>query len=246
MNVNAQQQQLLQEQQKQVNLSQLIDIIIRRWWIVIVAIVAAAALTYGVSEFFIEPTYISKGSLYVNTSSETNQTLGMINNSEIMTATRLVTTYIEILKSDTFLKKVAAESGLDYDASALGKLIEFTSANETEILVVEVSCHSKREATIIAQTILNNAEAELVRIVKAGSVEIIDNASSPSTPSSPNVKLNTLIGILAGMALGVLIIFMLELMDVRVRSEEELGYKYNLPVLGVIPNLKEGAIADER
>ena len=47
------------------------------------------------------------------------------------------------------------------------------------------------------------------------------------------------IGFIAGAALAALIIFLINLFDTRVKSSEELSNKYNLPILGEVPNLHE-------
>ena len=68
-------------------------------------------------------------------------------------------------------------------------------------------------------------------------VSIVDNASLPTTTSSPNIKQNTFIGIFVGIIIGIAIIFIRELLDTRIKDEDELKTKYNIPVLGIIPNL---------
>ena len=57
----------------------------------------------------------------------------------------------------------------------------------------------------------------------------------PTQPSSPNVVRNVLLGLLAGTALGVLLVFGLELRDRRVRSVDDVVASLGLPVLGVMP-----------
>ena len=67
-------------------------------------------------------------------------------------------------------------------------------------------------------------------------MKILDHANLPVSPSSPNIPLNTLIGILLGAILSVLMIFVTEMMDTRIKSADDLGDRYTLPVLGVIPS----------
>lgn len=104
---------------------------------------------------------------------------------------------------------------------------------------VSASSTDPEMARKVVQAILVSAPEEIVRVVKAGSVEIIDNANVPTIPSSPNIQLNTIIGILAGILLSILIIFIIEFFDTTVKDEADLTNKYALPVLGVIPNLSK-------
>ena len=66
---------------------------------------------------------------------------------------------------------------------------------------------------------------------------IVDNASLPTTTSSPNVKQNTFIGLFLGVVLGVAVVFIKELIDTRVKDYDDLKSRYNIAVLGIIPNL---------
>ncbi|NLV69310.1 MAG: polysaccharide export protein, partial [Clostridiales bacterium] len=54
---------------------------------------------------------------------------------------------------------------------------------------------------------------------------------------TPNVKLNTAIGFLLGLILSVLLVLLLDMLDVTIRSEEDLTKLVDIPVLGVIPTI---------
>ena len=64
---------------------------------------------------------------------------------------------------------------------------------------------------------------------------VLTPAVAPLEPSSPKVLLNTALAIFLGSLLGVGAALVLELMDQRVRGEEDLARIPGMPVLGVIP-----------
>jgi len=66
------------------------------------------------------------------------------------------------------------------------------------------------------------------------SVQVAQEASVPSGPSSPNTKRNTLLGALLGLAFGIAIVFLLERLDRRIRQPGDLERIYRLPVLGTV------------
>ena len=103
-------------------------------------------------------------------------------------------------------------------------------------------CQDKIDARQICELILDNAQSEVERIGSGGSVTIIDEASSPTTPTSPNKTLNSIIGVLLGIILGVLIIFVIEFFDIRIKTEDDLVSKFDLPILGVIPDLESSLV----
>lgn len=220
----------------QLNLLDLINIFLKRWWIIFISIVVVGGASFVYSQFFIQPTYTSKGTLYVqNTSYDVSENMNI---NDINASQQLVNTYIEILKSDTFLNIVSNRCGLEYSPSNIKSMISMASVNETEIFSVSVRNADPYHAMKICQTILVSAQEEIARIVSVGNVKIVDNANSPTVPSSPNVSRNTFLGTLFGIVMGMFIVLALETLDIRVKNEADLSENYDLPILGVIPTLE--------
>lgn len=65
-------------------------------------------------------------------------------------------------------------------------------------------------------------------------IAILNPAIEPSRASSPKVQLNMIIALLAGLMLGTGAALLLEQIDRRVRSIDDLGRVLGLPVMGVI------------
>ena len=65
-------------------------------------------------------------------------------------------------------------------------------------------------------------------------IATLNPASVPMKPSRPKILLNVLISIFLGTLIGVGIALMLELVNRRVRSEEDLVEAFGLPVLANI------------
>ncbi len=71
--------------------------------------------------------------------------------------------------------------------------------------------------------------------LRNGNVQIAQAASVPTSPSSPKVSRNTILGALLGLLLGLGIAFLLERLDRRIREPKDLEAIYELPLLGVVP-----------
>ena len=219
------------------NILGIVNIVLKRWWLLLAIVCIVGVGSFVVSEYFITPRYESTGKLLVSTQldqDESNLNIGSIN-----TSTRLVSTYIQIFKTNTFLKRIAHSSGLTYTAEDIEKMLNLSSLDETEVLQVKITCTSPTDAKILTERILDSAQDEIDRIGQGGYVSIIDEASTPIKPAYPNVNLNVFIGILLGVFIGVLFIFIVEMLDTRINREEDLTEKYELPVLGIIPNMDE-------
>ncbi len=222
--------------EREINISEVIDLVLRRLWIIVACVTITTIISFCYSSYLVEPIYTSTGTLYVRNVEEVKD--DRVDVSEINASQRLVNTYIEILRSDTFTKIIADDVNLGYTSRQIKAMLSMNSLNGTEILKIDVNSTNPDHSAVIVNSILKNADEEIIRIVKAGSVEIIDNGDIPTEPTSPNVALNTVAGAVIGGIISVLIIILIHLMDVSVRGEEDMADRYEIPVLGVIPTIK--------
>ena len=73
--------------------------------------------------------------------------------------------------------------------------------------------------------------------LRPNNISIVDRAKVPGRRFSPNVPLNTLIGLMLGLMLGVLVAFVLEFLDDTLKTPEDIERRLKLSVLGIIPKL---------
>jgi uncharacterized protein involved in exopolysaccharide biosynthesis len=70
---------------------------------------------------------------------------------------------------------------------------------------------------------------------KQTNVTVLSPALEPSRPSKPNLRLNVALGVIVGMLLGLAAVFLLELLDRRVRTSADLEMGViDAPVLGTL------------
>ncbi len=215
----------------------LLDIwrLIRRRWILILAAGVLCGAAVGLfTFFFIEPVYEAKVSMYVYNQERENSA---VTTSELSASKSLVDTYIVILKSNTVLDSVIKALGLSYTAKELGDMISASAMNNTEAFEVTVRNTDPELAQKIANSIADEAPREIIRVVKAGSVEVIDHAKLPDKPASPSMKRNVAIGFLIGIVICFGVCMLLQMLDTAVWLEEDLEGLHDIPVLGSIPQI---------
>ncbi len=205
--------------------------------LVVIATLLVGLMAGVVTHFFIEEEYSAKIKMYVYSNSDRVTTNSTITQNEITASQELVNTYIYILESDTVLNAVADDLGLDISAGSLRSMISAEQAQDTVAFEVTVTTTSAKWSAKIANSIAKIAPAEIVRVVKAGGVEIIDYAKEPKRPSSPNLQKNVLIGAILGFVLSFGGFFAYELFDTSVSSASDLEREFSYPILGDVPRL---------
>lgn len=225
------------ESNNEITLQEIFGILWSKVLVILLCTVIGGCVAFGVTAFLIKPEYTAKVTMYVNNSE--GKTDSYMNINDINASQKLVSTYVEVLKSNSVLSKVIEVAELGYTPSEIRNMMSAASVNGTEIFEVKVVSQVPEHAALIANTIAEVGPEEIIRVVKAGSVELIDSAVVPTAPSAPNVVLNTIIGIMLGGVLSVLGVLVYAMLDTRVKTEEDLEKMYELPILGAIPCMVE-------
>lgn len=208
------------------------------YWLLLAGIVMAASV-YAVLILFITPTYESKVSFYVYNSANNTQQAGTINNSDLQAAESLATTYSKILESNSVLDAVLEDLNTAGSLSRkeLNRMIEVSVVSNTQLLEVVVTSADAKFACQIADAFGRVAPTEIVRITKAGGVEVVDHPEVATEKSSPRTVFDSALGFVVGAILASLVIVMRMLSDTTLYLPEDIEKLAGITVLGQIPDI---------
>ena len=204
---------------------------------IILTTLVLAAASFGVSKFLMTPKYQASALMIVNTRQDTSAT---VTSDQINSATKLVSTYSIILKSDTVLNQVIQNLGLSLDYQHLAERVTVSAVDDTQVMKVTVTSDNPEWARQVCEQITQISPDVILEAVEAGSVKVISNASISPEPVSPNVSRNTALGAVAGLVISVGIVFLMVLLDNKINNEEDVSKYLNLTVVGVIPEYEGG------
>lgn len=229
---------------EQINVFETIKLFLHHWWKIALSAVVGALLFFLISAYAMTPVYTSRGSLYVNNSNtmaSQNVTL-----SDLATSQQLAYTYIELLSSDTFMSQVLDYCQLPYTAAQVKGMLSMAPLNETEIIEIKAVSYYPEHAQAVVDAVLKNAHDEIMRVIQAGNITVVDEATLPIYPSSPSVGRNTMVGFLLGALLCMLVIFLIDIFDTRIKNEADLSKIKQLPLLGVIPSITSVVVEEKK
>ena len=202
----------------------------RKFFIIFIALVVGTIALLG-SVFLIKPKYTSTTRIYV-----VSRTADSITNQDLQAGSYLVKDYQEVITSNEVLSSVIDKEKLSLTPNELSSMISVTIPTDTRVISISVEDDNAQEATTIANTVREVAAEKIKAVTKVDDVTTLEAAEVPKEPSSPNIKRNTLIGVIAGGGLAVISIIILEVLDDRVRRPEDIEDVLGLPLLGIVPD----------
>jgi tyrosine-protein kinase Etk/Wzc len=150
----------------------------------------------------------------------------------------LATVTIPTLMRGLLAEMDTREAQLDSRIASAGRELEEIPSRAIE------EARLQREVTV-AENLYTNlqqryAEARLAEVSSVPDVRVLDEAVVPQQPVSNLAGKLIMMGIVAGMGLGVLGAILLDRVDRRVRYPDQVTAGLGLQVLGVVPRLKGG------
>lgn len=191
-----------------------------------ICLVVSAALT-----FFVMPDkYTASTQILVNMKKSSSD-LAFQN---VQSSLQSVNTYTEIIKSPRILDKVSREFDGQYSTAELNSFLKVTNQTNSQIITVSVTTGNKSESDKIVNRISKVFAHDMPKIMSVDNVTIPSSAHDNAVKVSPIVSVNLVISIIVGIVLAILIIFLKELLDKRIKTEKDVESQLGLPILGSI------------
>ena len=222
--------------ESEISIIDIINMMLTFWWFIVILAVLVGGATYTYFKLMAIPEYKSTSRLYINT--EAQQTSTDVNTNAITGAVNLLPTYIEVLQSKSFLDLVSDDLDNEYSESDISGMITLEALTDTNIIQISVQDADAHTAYLVCSSIVNNAPDEIARVFGGGSTRLIEYPEEADDSEPLHTARNAVIGFVAGAAIAMVIIFLVNMFDTRVKSKDELVSKYGLPILGEIPNLQ--------
>jgi len=161
--------------------------------------------------------------------------------SEVTVATRQLTEEMrKVIAGISTEYQLASESeqGLKQQLDATRKNVQSINRKEFEVRALQREVDTNRQLYDMFFTRLK--ETDQAKGLETVSSRIIDRALVPGGPISPNKRMIVVMGVMGGLAFGVAVAILLNLLDNTVRSPEEVEEKLRAKVLGVLPIQEPG------
>lgn len=234
----------------EIDLQKIMKLVLKKWKLVAIFCLIGALLIGIYSANFATKTYSSSVKFFVY-AVETQQELSdstlarnaTSNTSKMNYAMQMMETYTEMLNTSEFAKRVANDLNKKYNSNYtykdISKCISIETKEDTAIMTMTVTTDDKATAFQIARQL----EITVPKVMKNKNngllnASVEDAAIEASTPNGMGTVKKSILGFIAGGVIAVAYIIFRDLLDVRVKTSEELTTRYNIPVLGTIPEFE--------
>lgn len=217
----------------EIDLQKLLFAYLKKWWLIVLCGVLLGGAVLFCTMQFITPIYRASITIYVNNARSGE--FDYITSSNLQASQQLVNTYTNIINSDMVLEEIASQADVGYTAKDLRGILSTAQVDSTELFRVYIKDPDPERAAYIANVVADVVPGILEDFVEGSSARIVDYAKVPETRYSPSYSRNALLGAFIGCLLAAAYITLCCLLDVRIKSEEDLAMVSDLPVLGRIP-----------
>ena len=238
---------------REIKISDFISIAIKRLWILVVAAIIGALVAIYYSKFLVVPQYQVNTSFLVDTGILTNaeEEIDQLEAQRQIVGSRYqVPSYMKILATNDFADAVAKRLeqnpdkyplNYEYSAKAIYSAISFSNEVDMESYDMTVIAFSPNDAFNIARCIEDYSEEYIVshKPMAKDTVRVIDHARKPKEPINVNPTLNVMIGAMFCAVVAFVVCFLVEMNDVRIKSETGVTEILGIPVIGAIPEYYE-------
>lgn len=235
------------------NVQKVLFSLLRRWKLIIIfAIVGALAgyfytanfttLTYTSEVKFLAYAVDSKDELSSSYSTST-EVARTSNTSKMNYAIKMIPTYIEIMRTNKFCQQLVDDMNESYNSnystSSVSGSYDIVPISDTAMFKITVTTTDADLSYNIAKQ-LEKTVPKMMKNANQGLVlaSVQDNAIKAASAGNPGYVQKTVIGAAVGIILSAAYVILRTLLDVRIKSSDELTEKYNIPVLGSIPNFE--------
>lgn len=191
-----------------MNIKDIINLLLKHWKLLSIPLLIPFILSIIFSFFIAKPMYGAEASVIVGP--QINKVPNPYTYSDLLMYEHMVKSYKEVLKSRLVIQNTIDKLSLKDNVEAIKKNITVNTIEGTEILKVYYTNNNAENTAIIANGLIDSLKEVTASIKGADNIIILDRAVAPQNPISPNKNLNMLVGLLLGIGLALIILFLVE------------------------------------
>ena len=214
--------------------------LVRKHLKLVIILPIVCAIGMGVASYtLLGNTYTASTSMYVlaKQTSSSSDSSSSVNYQSLNASQMLANDVSTLLKSDRVASDTASNLHMD---SLKGYTTKVTSETTSRVITLSVTGSDPDTTAAVANKMASNVSKVAQQVMDVQSVNVIDEAVAPTTPSGPNRPMYCAVAFLAGLFIAFALIVLGDMLNTKVRNAEEIEELLGLPVIGRMPVVKGG------
>ena len=199
----------------EIDLIELLKHLLRNIKTILVVTLVCGLITFGVTQFILPKSYTSSTDITIMPQGE-------------------LLDYTSYLNGNVVLERVGSETNLDVYTLLKNIVITRDESNPYNYNITIITNNPKLSCRVV-KNVVKAFKKEMMSDLGLSSVAIVNEAQINTTPVSPDVKKNTLIGTLIGLVLSVLYFVLRFLFNKHFINDKEVEMFLGVDVLAEIP-----------
>lgn len=208
----------------------------KRWKFIAAPVLACLLLILAYS-YSKPPLYTAQSQVFVSFSSQSTAEL----TAGATYVQRQVVSYTNLVGAERVLDPVVEDLGLDMGTAELRKRVAAESPANTVLIQISATDEEPVLAAKISDAVAESLAKEVAELetpmgheTSPVRLDVVRNAVIPTAPSAPNIRLNVAVAIIIGLMIGAGLAALREILDTRVRSEDDVAALTDAAVIGQI------------
>lgn len=223
-------QELSQQEDYEIDISELFARILSSWKLVTFFTVLFGAGALLITFFFITPTYQAKSTIYVLSRKDS-----ALNISDLQIGASLTQDYVQVFNMWEVHEEVLTKLDLPYTYEQISQMVNVSNVNNTRMLEIAVTSTDPQEAADIANEYAAVSCDFIADTMSTDKPNVVSAALVPTKPIAPSKSRNTIIGALVGMMISIAIVVIRMLRDDKIKTADDVRKYANLTTLAIIP-----------
>ena len=200
----------------------------------VITLPVVCAIVMGIASFaMMDNTYTATTSMYILAKTDG----GQMSYNDLSASQMLSNDIATLLDSNSVKSGDAKDLGLsDLDDYK----IAVSSETTTRVITLSVTGTDAKETAKVARAMANSVSTVAQNVGAAQSINVVDEAKTPESPSGPKRLLYVAVAFLAGVFIAIAYVVLADILNMRICGAEEAEELLGIPVVGRIPAMKGG------
>lgn len=205
--------------------------LLRKHLKLVIALPIVFAIACGVVTLFMPNQYTASTTMYVLSKNADSKSGNAYSD---LTAGQLLSNDVASIAKSSEVKSAVANS---LGTSLSSYDVKVDNSTTTRVITLSVTGPDPQAAANIANAYVQNISSTAQSVMDVQAVNVIDAASAPTSPSGPKRPLYIVVALLVGLFLAVAIVVIADMVNTKVRSDEDVEELLGIPVVGHFPDI---------